>query len=368
MLIVKKFGGTSLSNPERIKYIIKIIKEFSQNKSNKIVVVVSAPAGMTDKILKDLKELDDCQKNNNEIEREIDQALICGESLNAAMVSCGLNKAGIKSRSFNAFNLPIFGSKKFFDSDILEINKKKIEKYLEDGYIPVITGFQAVDFDFEDCMTLGRGGSDYSAVIFAAALNADECHIYTDVQGIFDTDPNLVSNAKKIDNMTFDEAILITSAGAKVLQEKSAIAAKKYNINLKILSSFLDFEDEKCFSKSNGTRICGNLLLERPKDEFYTTISYKKNLNHSNDSQESEYKITIIFLGSKEKLEKLKIKEIFFEKFENFLSNNQNQQIKLELDEEDLRFFFLISKDDQDFKDFLNRIYNFCDDFYKDSD
>jgi aspartate kinase len=356
MLIVKKFGGTSLANPERIKHVIKIIRKFFE-RGDLIVLVVSAPSGMTDKILDDIKnfeasfDLEANLKKNQSVQREIDQALICGESLNAALVSCALNYSGMKSRSFNAFNLPIFGSEKFFDSDIVEINKEKIFNFLKNGFIPVITGFQAVNFEKEDCMSLGRGGSDYTAVMVSAALNADECYIYTDVDGVFETDPNIVKNAKKIKNLSFDEAVLISEAGAKILQDKSALAARKYNVNLKILSSFLN---ENEIDDDSGTSVLSASFLNR-NNEFhndFVAISYKM----IEKSLKNLYEITIIPIQKKEAEFNY---DQFLAKLSNFLEID-GEKIILNNFDKNIKIYFRIQKTKKDFDELLNNLYNFC--------
>jgi aspartate kinase len=373
MLIVKKFGGSSVTTPQRIYNIIDIVKKCIEN-GDKIVIVVSAQSGMTDNILsnieifkqnqlyKENKLLDDDLKR---IYKETDQALICGESMNASIISAAFNINGIKSISFNAYNLPIIGSGDFFDADISEINTKKIIKYLDLGFVPIITGFQSININSEYCMSLGRGGSDYTAVILAAALNADECFIYSDVDGIFTSDPNIIKNSKKIEKLTYDEAIIMAASGAKILQEKSAICAKKYNINLRVLSSFVNSSE---ITNKSGTMLFSNSLIQRDQNKFYFAILSKdKNKGLSNlINFNSMREISIVFIGSKNKVKEILEKINFQEKILNFL-NIQNASIiynNFVYEQDKNKTSFCIELNYDDLKIYLNKLNNFCQEIF----
>lgn len=350
MLIVKKFGGTSVANPERIKHIIKIIKTFL-SKGHKIVLVVSAKASMTDSIISDIESFEDISNFSDDIMREFNQAVITGESMNASIISCALNKNSIKSISLNAYNLPIIGK----NNNIIEINKNKIISYLNSGYIPVITGFQALDSENQLYnINLGRGGSDYSAVMISAAINADECYIYSDVDGIFDSDPNIVKNALKIQNISYDDAILMTSSGAKILQDKSVIAAKKYNISIKVLSSFMENYDDIDFNQI-GTNVCTKYLINRSDNEFYSTVSYNKNT----------FEISIIFIGSNIKLNNFFNNHylVFFNNLNNFLQNSNNISNFELINNQNQYIIIKLSNNHPSIKIIMNEIYNFCREF-----
>lgn len=313
MLIVKKFGGTSLKDVNRLKKVKEIIASYLCN-GHQLVIIVSAPAGMTDFIYNQAVELSNGQLIDNpsiSMLRECDQALNVGEQINASLLALALETSSIRSISCNAWNLPIFGTNCFGNSEITSINVQKISTYLKQNITPIITGFQAVDHSIQNCFTLGRGGSDYSAVMIAAALHADECYIYTDVEGIFTADPNIIKHAKKIDLLSYEEAIQITCAGAKVLQDKSAVAAQKYNVSLKILSSF----NEEGGSEFNGTLIANNALFNRNNKDLEFVLAHKKYPKY--------ILISIIFLTS------FDIK-LNFESFINYLKDNLRQKNILE--------------------------------------
>jgi aspartate kinase len=267
VLLIKKFGGTSVGTIERIKNVAKNIVD-SQSTENKIVVVVSAMTNVTNEIYNKLLEISDKKIDL----AEFDQAMVTGEQISASLLAIAINKLGVRSISYNAINLPIYANGVYGDGDITQINVDKIKQNLVDGVIPVITGFQGWNQAENRFMTLGRGGSDYSAVMIAAAMNADLCYIYTDVNGVYTCDPNFVSNSIKIDEICYKDMIDIANDGAKVLQTKSVIAAKKYNIQMKVLSSFSDdsnLENRVC------TKVLHKNLLQKQLN--IKVISYKDN-------------------------------------------------------------------------------------------
>lgn len=232
MLIVQKYGGTSMGSTERIQNVAKRVSQASIN--NKLVVVVSAMSGVTDEILGYGKSFTSMPN-----ERDLDMALSSGEQISAALLSIALNAMGFKSIAFNGRQAGILTDSNHTKARIQTINTENIMRHLNDGYIVVVTGFQGLS-DKGEITTLGRGGSDLSAVALAGALNADLCEIYSDVDGIYTTDPRIEEKAKKIERISYDEMLELASMGAKVLLNRSVELAKKWNVPLYAKSSFSD--------------------------------------------------------------------------------------------------------------------------------
>ena len=230
--IVQKFGGTSLGSVERIDAVAEIIKKAS--KKNKIAVVVSAMSGETNRLI-DLAN----SFGNNPDKREFDALVSTGETISSALLSMALHSKGIKARSFSASQIAIRTTSSYSKAKILDVDAKKILDVLENDTIPIITGFQGIT-EGGDITTLGRGGSDATAVAIAAQINANRCDIYTDVDGIFTTDPNIVSNAKKLDSITMEEMLELAGQGARVVQTRAVEFANKYHVPVRVLSSFND--------------------------------------------------------------------------------------------------------------------------------
>ena len=228
--IVQKFGGTSLGSVERIDAVAEIIKKAS--KKNKIAVVVSAMSGETNRLI-DLAN----SFGNNPDKREFDALVSTGETISSALLSMALHSKDIKARSFSASQIAIRTTSSYSKAKILDVDAKKILDVLENDTIPIITGFQGIT-EGGDITTLGRGGSDATAVAIAAQINANRCDIYTDVDGIFTTDPSIVSNAKKLDSITMEEMLELAGQGAKVVQTRAVEFANKYNVPVRVLSSF----------------------------------------------------------------------------------------------------------------------------------
>ena len=228
--IVQKFGGTSLGSVERIDAVAEIIKKASNK--NKIVVVVSAMSGETNRLI-DLAN----SFGNNPDKREFDALVSTGETISSALLSMALHSKDIKARSFSASQIAIRTTSSYSKAKILDVDAKKILDVLENDTIPIITGFQGIT-EGGDITTLGRGGSDATAVAIAAQINANRCDIYTDVDGIFTTDPNIVSNAKKLDSITMEEMLELAGQGAKVVQTRAVEFANKYHVPVRVLSSF----------------------------------------------------------------------------------------------------------------------------------
>lgn len=230
-LIVQKFGGTSVQSIERICEVAsKVIKARSQGYD--VIVVLSAMAGETDRLIRLAHEISDKPDA-----REYDALVSTGEQITIALLSMRLRAKGYRARSYTGRQAGILTTEVHKKARILEINRKVLQKDLVQGIIPVIAGFQGIN-TLGDVTTLGRGGSDTSAVAVAAAMSACECQIYTDVEGVYTADPRIVPQARCLPRITFEEMLELASLGAKVLQHRSLEFACKYNVPLRVLSSF----------------------------------------------------------------------------------------------------------------------------------
>tara|TARA_B000000437_G_scaffold53432_1_gene37943 strand:- start:2552 stop:3766 length:1215 start_codon:yes stop_codon:yes gene_type:complete len=237
-IIVQKFGGTSVGSVERIAEVAKIVEKSA--KENNIIVVVSAMSGETNRLIGLAKSF-----GENPNKREFDALVSTGEKVSASLLAIALNQIGIKAKSFSAAQISMKTTNNFSKAKILDIDDKKILDTLADGYIPIITGFQGIT-ETGDVTTLGRGGSDTTAVAIAASVKAKQCDIYTDVDGIYTTDPRMVPNAKKLDAISMEEMLEMAGKGAKVIQIRAVEFANKFNVPVRVLSSF---------EKGNGTLI-----------------------------------------------------------------------------------------------------------------
>ena len=231
-IIVQKFGGTSVGSVERIDAVADIIKNASL--SEKIVVVVSAMSGETNKLVSLAKHFGD-----NPDKREFDALVSTGETISSALLTMALHSKGVKARSFSATQISMKTTSTYSKAKILDVDSNKIMSVIENDTIPIITGFQGVT-ETGDITTLGRGGSDTTAVAIAAQIKAKRCDIYTDVDGIYTTDPKIVSNAKKLDSITMEEMLELAGQGAKVIQTRAVEFANKYKVPVRVLSSFND--------------------------------------------------------------------------------------------------------------------------------
>ena len=229
-IIVQKFGGTSVGSVERIDAVADIIKNASL--SEKIVVVVSAMSGETNKLVSLAKHFGD-----NPDKREFDALVSTGETISSALLTMALHSKGVKARSFSATQISMKTTSTYSKAKILDVDSNKIMSVIENDTIPIITGFQGVT-ETGDITTLGRGGSDTTAVAIAAQIKAKRCDIYTDVDGIYTTDPKIVSNAKKLDSITMEEMLELAGQGAKVIQTRAVEFANKYKVPVRVLSSF----------------------------------------------------------------------------------------------------------------------------------
>ena len=229
-LIVAKFGGTSVGTIDRIKSVATRIKKEVYNGYN-VIVVVSAMAGETNRLIKLVESL-----TNDYRTSEYDTVISSGEQVTSGLLAIALNELGIKSKSYQGWQIPFETDNNFSKANIKEIKKDKILFDLNDGYVIVVPGFQGVHKN--RVTTLGRGGSDTSAVALAAAFGAERCDIYTDVDGVYTADPRIVANALKLETITFEEMLELASQGAKVLQTRSVALAMNHNVKLQVLSSF----------------------------------------------------------------------------------------------------------------------------------
>ena len=231
-IVVLKFGGTSVGTIKKIKKVAKIIDEY-RKKKYKVIVVSSAMSGVTNELIRKSKEI-----SENFSASEYDVLVSSGEQVACSLIAGRLIHNGLKSRSWLAWQIPVFTKGSYKNSKINLINKSKILKYLRDGGIPIITGFQGIN-DEERVSTIGRGGSDASAIMFAKFFNAERCIIYTDVEGVYTTDPNKLSKAKKIKVISYEEMLEMASLGAKVMQPVSIQDARLNRIDVEVKSSFV---------------------------------------------------------------------------------------------------------------------------------
>jgi aspartate kinase len=232
-LIVQKYGGTSMGSPERIREVARRVQRFV-NEGHQLVVVVSAMSGETNRLLGLAKEV-----NPDAHPRELDVIASTGEQVSIGLLSIALHKLGLKAKSYTGFQVPIRTDDAYSKARILAIEEHNVRRDLADGNVVVVAGFQGIDVN-GNITTLGRGGSDTTGVALAAALKADECQIYTDVDGVYTTDPRIVPEARRLDTITFEEMLELASLGSKVLQIRSVEFAGKYKVKLRVLSSFTD--------------------------------------------------------------------------------------------------------------------------------
>ena len=232
-LVVQKYGGTSVANIAKIENVArKVIR--AKEEGNQVVVVLSAMAGETDRLINLAHQVADEPDG-----REYDALISTGEQVTVTLLAMMLNRLGHKAKSFLGFQAKILTDQAYKKARILSIDNKTIRNELKKGYIVVVAGFQGVDSD-NNITTLGRGGSDTSAVALAAALRADVCDIFTDVEGVYTTDPNICSKARRLDRISYDEMLEMARSGAKVLQPRSVEMAKKFQVPVYVRSSFTD--------------------------------------------------------------------------------------------------------------------------------
>ena len=258
-IIVLKFGGTSVGSLKKIEKVVKIVISYVKKKY-KVIVVSSAMEGVTNELLLKTQNI---AKNFPEEEKDV--ILSTGEQIACALIAGKLNDLGYKSRSWLGWQIPIITRGNYSSSRIIEIKKKNIINYIKEGGIPVITGFQGINTDFR-ITTLERGGSDTSAILCAKFFKADKCIIFTDVKGIYTTDPNLTKSAKKIEKISYEEMLEMASLGAKVMQPASIQEARLNRIEIDVKSTF---------SKKDGTIITKKRNIHHKKT--IRGISFTKN-------------------------------------------------------------------------------------------
>ncbi|MDB9705851.1 aspartate kinase [Pelagibacteraceae bacterium] len=241
---VLKFGGTSVGTTERILHVAEIIKK-EYVAGNEVIAIVSAMSGTTNDLMKLSKNI---SKNFNK--RELDVLLASGEQATSALLAGALNKIGVNSKSWLNFQIPILTEGEHSNARIINMNIEKINKFLSEKGVAIIPGFQGVS-KTGDVTTIGRGGSDATAVAVAKIFEFDTCEIYTDVDGVFSTDPNKIPVAKKIDKISYEEMLELSSLGAKVMQPSAVQTAMMYNIPLEVRSTFTDRQGTKIFSQEN---------------------------------------------------------------------------------------------------------------------
>jgi len=242
--IVIKFGGTSVSSIERIIAAAKIIKK-KLNKKNKVIVVVSAMSGRTNELVKQSEKI---SKNFNK--RELDVLLTSGEQVTSALLAGALEKEGIKAKSFMGWQIPILTDGDHNNARIVNMHVEKINKFISNKGVAIIPGFQGVSKNGE-ITSIGRGGSDATAVAIAKIFNTDECEIYTDVEGVYSTDPRNFPKAKKINKISYEEMLEMSSLGAKVMQSSAVQTAMMYDLPLHVRSTFSNVEGTKIFGSEN---------------------------------------------------------------------------------------------------------------------
>ena len=230
-LIVQKFGGTSVGSIERIEQVADKVARF-RGDGHDLVIVVSAMSGETNRLISLAHEVQD-----RPVPREMDVLVSTGEQVTTALLSMALNKRGVKAKSYNGSQVRILTDDSHTKARIREIDDPRLHADLDQGYVIVVAGFQGVD-EHGNITTLGRGGSDTTAVALAAALKAEECQIYTDVDGVYTTDPRVVDGARRLSHITFEEMLEMASMGSKVLQIRAVEFAGKYNVPLRVLHSF----------------------------------------------------------------------------------------------------------------------------------
>ncbi len=270
-LIVQKYGGTSMGSPERIRNVARRVSRW-RAQGHQVVVVVSAMSGETNRLVALANEV-----SPQPDLREMDVMLATGEQVSIALLAMALRDLGLKAKSYTGGQVKVLTDSAFSKARILEIDEKNIRQDLDNDAVVIVAGFQGVDA-VGNITTLGRGGSDTSGVALAAALKADECQIYTDVDGVYTTDPRIVPAAKKLDQITFEEMLEMASLGSKVLQIRSVEFAGKYKVKLRVLSS-LEAEGQE----TAGTLITfeENSAMEQPiisgiafnRDEAKLTVS-----------------------------------------------------------------------------------------------
>ena len=263
---VLKFGGTSVGSVDRILHVADIIGK-EKSSGNKVIAVVSAMAGKTNELIKLSNEI-----SEEFSKRELDVLLSSGEQVTCALLSGALIKLNIKAKSWLNWQIPILTNEDYTNARIINMHVEKIDKYLDDGGVAIIPGFQGISKN-GDITSIGRGGSDATAVAAAKIFNADTCEIYTDVDGVFSTDPKKIPVAKKIDKISYDEMLELSSLGAKVMQPSAVQTAMIYNVPLEVRSTFTERKGTKIFSQESIDYTKSVTGVAYSKDDAKITIT-----------------------------------------------------------------------------------------------
>ena len=263
MLIVKKFGGTSVADKDRIFNVAKrCIRDYEAG--NDVVVVLSAMGKYTDELIAKAKDI-----NPNPPKREMDMLFTIGEQMSVSLMSMAMAQLGVRAVSLNAFQVPMRTTSAYGNARLKKIDTERIRRELDDRKIVIVTGFQGVN-KYDDYTTLGRGGSDTTAVALAAVLHADACEIYTDVDGVYTADPRLVPTARKLESISYDEMLDLAALGAGVLHSRSVELAKKYGVQLVVRSSLNESEGTivKVVGKKMERMLISGVALDREADRI----------------------------------------------------------------------------------------------------
>ena len=266
---VLKFGGTSVGSIERIMHAAKIIKK-EHDLGNKIIVVVSAMAGKTNELISLSKSV-----SNNFTKRELDVLLSTGEQVSCALITGALNELGLKAKSFMNWQIPILTEGESYNARIINMSITKVDDYLSNSGIAVIPGYQGIS-SLGEITTIGRGGSDATAVAIAKIFDTDNCEIYTDVDGVYSTDPNKIPVAKKIDKISYEEMLEMASLGAKVMQPIAVQASMVDDIQVHVRSTFSEKSGTKIISEKNSTVSVGKATQEHPRLKETHIIHYSR--------------------------------------------------------------------------------------------
>ena len=259
-LIVQKYGGTSIAGPERIKKVARRIIE-TKKKGNRLVIVVSAPGDTTDELIKTVQQI-----THSPSEREMDMLLATGEQMSIALLAMAIHAHGAEAVSLTGGQVGIVTDETFTNAKIKKIATSKIEKELSKDRIVIVAGFQGITSK-KDITTLGRGGSDLTAVALASVLKADQCEVYTDVAGVYTADPRIVPDAKKIDRISYEEMLELASLGAQVMVPRSIHVANKFGVDIHVRSSF---------SNEEGTVITRE--VSRMEEVVVSGVAYDKDM------------------------------------------------------------------------------------------
>ncbi len=272
-LVVQKFGGSSLLDSHHIFNVAKKIIKYKQNNNNiNLIIVVSAQGDTTDNLVNLSNEININKLQDNNFKRELDMLLSSGEQMSASLLAIAIQNLGHKAISLTGWQAGIITDSNYTDSSITNIITTRIDSELKKNNIVIITGFQGVNSE-NNITTLGRGGSDTSAVAIAGIMNADFCEIYTDVNGVYTVDPRIVPTARKLNSVSYQEMYLLSYLGSQVLNSNSVLTSQKYNINLKVLSSFENNTNNN-FNNS-GTIVTSNI---NKNINYITGIATEKNL------------------------------------------------------------------------------------------